>query len=60
MPEVSERVKAKPPRGLTSVATNGTQFNGGQVGLWLFIAGIIIASLYTGYLFWTNLCFNSP
>ena len=53
-PEVEEVQGSKP------VPNNANRSNWETVALWLFIAGIFIASVVAGHLFWIKLSFRSP
>jgi hypothetical protein len=55
-----QKSKVEPVQGSDPVTNNANGSNWETVALWLFIAGIFIASVLAGYLFWAKLSFRSP
>ena len=57
---LGEKTKVEPVQGSRPATNNANGSNWETVALWLFIAGIFIASVLAGYLFWVKLSFRSP
>jgi len=57
---LGEMPKVEPVPGSSPATNNANGSNWERVALWLFIAGIFVASVLAGYLFWVKLSFRSP